>query len=54
MYSAEVVLADNGFEGISITSSTAIVTFLSDLFIEAFLRHYGLFKYLSHFFVSMK
>ncbi len=37
-YSVAVVLAGNWFESISLTSSTALVTFLSDLFIEAFLK----------------
>jgi hypothetical protein len=33
-YSAAVVLSGNGFEGISLISLIALVTFLSDLFIN--------------------
>jgi hypothetical protein len=37
MYSAAVVLSGIGFEGISLTFLVALVAFLLDLFIKAFL-----------------
>ncbi len=54
IYSAAVVMSGNGFEGISLTSSIALVTFLSDLFIEAFLTTLCFVKIFKLYFALMK